>query len=281
MSITPVQRAYQAWASRPPGPASFWYAFGTAVRSVGRMVDELGVSVQGDCAYHEKLPLPCTVVKYAGKAPSVDAAAFVAPSANLIGAVELGRGASVWYSSLIKGDKAGSVLIGELASVGDRAIVNSSTIGKNATIGAGAIVSGAIVGDGSSVGMGAKVGTKSSIGAGAILAAGSVLKPGTTIPPKQLWAGVPAAYVREVSADEAEGLLVQARFTADMATLHCDEAWKDVTQVEVEAADYKRETERTPQMIASQRFDPKWVPLPTLGGYLEKIGAFDLKVPSK
>lgn len=195
--------------------------------------------------------------------------------------MELGRGASVWYSSLIKGDKAGSVLIGELASVGDRALVDSSTIGKNATIGAGAIVSGATVGDGSSVGMGAKVGAKCSVGAGAILAAGSVLKPGTAVPPKQLWAGVPAAYIREVSAEEAEGLLEHARFTADMATMHCDEAWKDVTQVEADAEDYKRDAERTPAMIASQRFDPKWVPLPTLGEHLEKIGAFDLKVAPK
>ena len=46
--------------------------------------------------------------------------------------------------------------------------------------------------------------------------------------------------------------------------------------MEIDAEDYKRDAERTPAMIASQRFDPKWVPMPTLGKQLEEIGAFDL-----
>ena len=183
MSLTPVQRAYLAWSSRPPGPASFWYAVGTAVRSVGRMVDQLGVSAQGDLACLEKLPLPCTVVKHAGVVPTVSGAAFTAPSANLVGAVELGRASSAWYSSLLKGGQRGPTRIGELASIGDRATINSSTVGKSAAIGAGAIVTEASIGDGCSVGIAAKVGAKCTIGAGAVLAAGSVLKPGNHPPP--------------------------------------------------------------------------------------------------
>ena len=51
---------------------------------------------------------------------------------------------------------------------------------------------------------------------------------------------------------------------------------RHLIKVEIDAEDYKRDAERTPAMIASQRFDPKWVPMPTLGKQLEEIGAFDL-----
>ncbi len=59
----------------------------------------------------------------------------------------------------------------------------------------------------------------------------------------------------------------------EVLTHHC---FPFLSQVEIDAEDYKRDAERTPAMIASQRFDPKWVPMPTLGKQLEEIGAFDL-----
>ena len=63
MSLTPIQRANLIWASRPPGPAPLWHAVGSAVRSLGGAIDALGVAIQGDCAHHERLPIPCTAVK--------------------------------------------------------------------------------------------------------------------------------------------------------------------------------------------------------------------------
>eukprot|EP00965_Chrysotila_dentata_P247724 6207921-Pleurochrysis_carterae.AAC.1 len=54
MALTPGQRAAYQLTSRPPGPASFWYSLGTAVRSVGRAIDSLGITLQDDCAHIEK-----------------------------------------------------------------------------------------------------------------------------------------------------------------------------------------------------------------------------------
>jgi len=240
------------------------------VKSVGAALDAFGVSLQGDSATVEKLPMPTTAVKIGGKSPVVDGASFVAPSANLIGGVHLAQGASAWYSSYIEGTE-----VGEMSSVGDRAIVVESVVGKSVHIGAGAIVQSAKLSDECSVGMGSVVGKGASIGAGAAIAAGSVLKAGTAVPAAQLWAGNPAKYVSDVSAESTAGAVRAAEITSELAKLHMDEAWKPLDLVEQDHDDYKREAYRTPDFISSLREDPKWVPLPTLGGSLARIGVHD------
>ena len=162
--------------------------------------------------------------------------------------------------------------IGELSSVGDRAVVVDSVVGKCVHIGAGAIVNGAKLGDESSVGMGCMIGKGASLGPGAALAAGSVLKPGTAVPAKQLWGGNPAVQIGDVGADAAAGVVRTAEVTAELAKIHMEEAWKDLQLVEQEHEDYKREKFRTPDFAESLREDPKWVPLPTLGEHLAKMG---------
>jgi len=271
MSISPAQRAALNFASRPPGPPAFWYAIGTAVRQLGAMIDTAGMSLQGDCATDEKLPLPTTAVKIDGKAPEVGDASFVAPSANLIGAVTLGSGSSVWYSSMVQG-RSGACAIGDMSSVGDRSLVVDSIVGKGVTIGAGSVVSSANIGDESSVGIGCKVLKGSSMGARSVLAAGSLLPAGASVPAGEFWAGSPAKKVGLVTDDDVAGMAGFADMTAEMAKLHQEEAWKDLDVVEQDKEDYKRQKGRTADYISFMRRDPMWVPLPTLGGYLQKIG---------
>jgi len=275
MAFTAAQRASLTWAQRPPGPASLWYAVGTAVRSLGNAMDGLGASFQGDCAYIEKLPVPCTAVKIGGKAPGVDAAAFVAPSANVLGAVTLGKGSSVWYASLLKGDTA-PVSVGDMSAIGDRAVVTGSTVGSSVLIGAGSVVTSSKVGDGSSLGMGCKVGKGCTIGAGAVIAGGSVLPPGTDVPAGQFWAGAPAKFVGPVSDDEAAGILENVQFTSALGGVHQSEAWKPPALIEQDLADYKVVRYRTPTYITTMRYDPGWVPMKTLGDFLEEEKSYDI-----
>lgn len=314
MSVTPLQRASLAWAARPPGPPAFWYAIGSTLRQLGGSLDAMGVEVQGDCATVEKrernclgpeplspchmhenkhcshtlsasslllraVPIPSTAVKISGKAPAADSAGFVAPSANLIGAVKMGAGSSVWYSAMLKGSTA-SVELGELSSVGDRAVVEDSVVGKCVHIGAGAIVTGAKLADECSIGMGAKVGKGATIGSGAALAAGSVLPAGASVPAGELWGGIPAKKVSAIGVDAKEGMVRTCEVTAELAKIHMDEAWKDLALCEQEHEDYKRQETRTPERLSAMRDDPKWVPLPTLGEHLAKIGVqSNLHVP--
>lgn len=269
MSLSAVERAALTAASKPPGPATFWYALGTAVRTLGKSLDAFGAGVMGEAAAAEKLPIPTTAIKMSGKAPTVSAAAaFVAPSANLIGSVTLGSGSSVWYASMLK-----DAQLGELSSVGDRSIVTDSIVGNGVCIGPGSIITAATVGSGSSIGAGCKVLKGASVGEGSVLTAGSVLPAGASVPSGEVWSGVPAAKVERITDADVAGIAATAELTADMGRLHMDHSWKDLALVEQEHGDYKRQRHRTPEAISSLRQDPGWVPLPTLGGFLSEIGA--------
>lgn len=60
-----------------------------------------------------------------------------------------------------------------------------------------------------------------------ILEAGSVLQPGQKVPSGQVWAGSPAAYVRDVTEAEAEGIKARAEALHESALRH--KAELDVT----------------------------------------------------
>lgn len=215
--------------------------------------------------------MPTTAIKVGGKSPVTGGASFIAPSANLVGAVHMADGASAWYSSLLKGS-ATAVEIGEMSNVGDRAVVVDSVVGKYVHVGAGAIVQSATLADESSVGMGCKIGKGASLGKGAALAAGSVLPAGKAVPAGELWGGNPAVLIGKLGPEASAGTVRSAEVTSELAKIHMDEAWKSLSLVNQEHEDYKREAYRTPDFIASLRADPKWVPLPTLGENLTKIG---------
>jgi carbonic anhydrase/acetyltransferase-like protein (isoleucine patch superfamily) len=232
-------------------------------------MDKMGIALEGDAACIEKLPIPTTAVKVGGKAPSIGEASFVAPSANLLGAVTLASGASAWYGALLKGDTQ-PVTVGKLSSVGDNASVVGCTVGESVSIGAGSVVKFSTLADESSVGLGCTVGKGCTLGKGAMLAAASVLPPGTKVPAGQVWAGAPAKQVGTPTAAEAAGVVATASLTADLGTIHMEEAWKDLMLVDQEHADQKRQRQRTIEIIEQMREDPGWVPLPTLGEWLTK-----------
>jgi len=76
------------------------------------------------------------------------------------------------------------------------------TIGHNAT------VHGCVVEDAVLVGMGAVLLNGCRIGEGSILAAGAVIPEGTIVPPRTLWAGVPAKLRRELG-DKDHALILE------------------------------------------------------------------------
>merc|ERR1719379_1282426 len=107
-----------------------------------------------------------------------------------------------------------------------------------------------------SIGLGCIVGAKCTLGKSSMLAAGSVLAPGTVVPPGKVWAGAPAKEVGTVSATDAAGVVATAALTSDIAGLHMAEAWKDLSLVDQEHADYKRQVQQTPETISAMRSDP-------------------------
>jgi carbonic anhydrase/acetyltransferase-like protein (isoleucine patch superfamily) len=153
--------------------------------------------------------------------------AYVASTAVVIGDVTLGKGASVWYGAIIRGDCA-PITIGPLTNVQDGAVIHSDTgvpndVGAGITIGHGAVVHGRRVGDGCLIGIKAVILGGADIGAGCIIAAGAVVKENAVIPPRSLVAGVPAKVMRAVSDAELEQLRGHAAHYLELALTHVRE----------------------------------------------------------
>jgi carbonic anhydrase/acetyltransferase-like protein (isoleucine patch superfamily) len=134
--------------------------------------------------------------------PQVPDDAFVAPSATLIGAVELGAESSVWFGAVLRGD-FDRIEVGDGSCVQDNAVIHAAEglptiVGANATVGHAAMLEGCVVEDGALVAMGAIVLQRARIGAGALVAAGSVVLEGQEIPAGVVAAGVPAVVKKEV-----------------------------------------------------------------------------------
>lgn len=137
--------------------------------------------------------------------PVVPESAWVAPSATVVGDVELGEEASVWYGCVLRGDIA-PIRIGAETNVQDLTVVHVDVdrpclIGDRVGIGHRAIVHACTIGDGSLIGMGAVVLSHVEIGEGSLVAAGAVVTEGMEVPPDSLVVGVPGKVIREV--DEA------------------------------------------------------------------------------
>lgn len=159
--------------------------------------------------------------------PKCAPSAFVHKSAALSGAVTLGENASVWPCAVLRGDIA-EIIVGDNSNIQDNACVHvnyncPAVIGKGVTVGHGAIVHGSKIGDNCLIGMNAVV-LESEIGPNCLIGAGAVVTAGKSIPAGSLVMGVPAKVVRELSEDEINSMLQNAREYVRLAKEYKDKA---------------------------------------------------------
>ena len=148
--------------------------------------------------------------------------AYVAPTAVLIGDVEVGKGASVWFGAVLRADEA-AIVIGEGANVQDNVVIHCAenlptVLEKNASVGHSAQLEGCVVEEGAVVGMGATMLQRSRLGAGSMLAAGAVLPEGTHVAPGHMAAGVPATVKKALDGSSNSWVNTTARHYQDRAT---------------------------------------------------------------
>ena len=156
--------------------------------------------------------------------PQVDATAYVADGAQIIGDVVLGSGASVWFNAVLRGDTE-RITIGAGSNVQDGAILHADpgfpcSIGSGVVTGHGAILHGCQIGDDCLIGMGAIVLNGARVGSGSIVAAGALVPEGKEFPPHTLIVGVPARVVREVTAEDRERIAAGARHYQERASIY-------------------------------------------------------------
>ena len=132
----------------------------------------------------------------------IDPTAFIAPGAIVLGNVHLGRGASVWYNAVLRGD-TDRIAIGDDSNVQDLAMVHADPgfpcrVGCRVTVGHRVILHGCTIEDDCIIGMGAIVLNGARVGHGSVIGAGAVLVEGMDVPPGSLVLGVPGRVVRAV-----------------------------------------------------------------------------------
>lgn len=150
------------------------------------------------------------LAKFLGRRPQLAQAAFIAPCAQIMGAVTLGRDASVFYGCVLRGDIE-EIRVGEGTNIQDGSIIHladdlPALVGDYCTIGHGAIVHACTIGDRCLIGMRATILDGAIIGEESLVAAGAVVTPRTVIPPGSLVMGAPAKVKRPLSDEERAGL---------------------------------------------------------------------------
>ena len=172
-------------------------------------------------------------LSFGGKAPRIDPTAFVAPGAVLIGDVEISAEASIWYNCVLRGD-VNRIRIGARTNIQDGTVLHVDSpkpgdpdghptlIGEEVLIGHMAMVHGCILHDRAFVGLGSIVMDGCEIESDAMLAAGAMLTPGKRIPARQLWAGRPAKYVRDLSDEDLRGMRMGVAHYVELARMHAE-----------------------------------------------------------
>lgn len=135
---------------------------------------------------------------------------FVADNATVIGTVALHRNASVWFNSVLRGDRDW-ITVGERSNIQDGAVLHTDpgirlTIGRNVTVGHQAMLHGCEIGDNSLVGIQAVVLNRARIGRNCLIGANALVPENTEIPDNSLVLGSPAKVKRELSDEEASYL---------------------------------------------------------------------------
>jgi len=136
------------------------------------------------------------VVEHRGKTPRIADSAFVAPTAVIVGDVEIGADSSVWFGAVIRAE-GGSIHIGARCAIEDNAVIHAgendvTALGPGVTIGHCAVVDGCRIEAGAQIGANAVVLHDARVGEGAIVAAGSVVTAGQAVPARSAAIGAPA-----------------------------------------------------------------------------------------
>lgn len=170
------------------------------------------------------------IIPINGKSPKIGKDCFIAPNATIVGDVTIGDSCSIWFGAVLRGDVA-PITLGKNVNVQDNAVIHgtyerhATVIGDNVSIGHSAIVHGATIEDRVLVGMGSIVLDGALVKADTIIAAGAVLTGGKTADSHGIYAGMPAARIKELTPEKSADTIARI---ADHYSLYASWYPKDV-----------------------------------------------------
>lgn len=144
-------------------------------------------------------------IEFNGKRPKVASSAFIAPTAVLIGDVEVGEESSVWFGVVIRGDN-GPIRVGARTSIQDNSVVHvspghSTTVGDDCTVGHAVVMEDCVIENGALIGSNAVILNGARIGSRALIAAGAIVAANANVPPETLNAGAPSIVKRKLEGE--------------------------------------------------------------------------------
>ena len=156
-----------------------------------------------------------------GQAPQLAESAWVADSAQVIGAVTLGPDASVWFGTVVRGDTE-EITIGAGSNIQDASVLHADhgmplVVGERVTVGHQVMLHGCTIGDESLIGIGAVILNGAKIGRNCLVGAGALVTEGKEFPDGSMILGSPAKVVRQLSPEQIEGLRRSAQHYIDNA----------------------------------------------------------------
>lgn len=164
-----------------------------------------------------------TILPFNGRTPVIHPTAFIAPTAVLIGDVEIGAHASVWFGAVLRGDNdEHGIRVGARTSIQDNCVLHVSARGATivedeVTVGHGAVFESCTIRRGSLIGMNAVILHGAVVGAGALVAAGSIVTEGMVVPDNALVAGAPARVRKLLEGESARWVRDSADHYVELA----------------------------------------------------------------
>ncbi len=148
------------------------------------------------------------IYEFDGIRPQIHPEAWIAPTAVLIGRVEVRRGASIWWGAVLRGDNE-PIIVGEDSNVQDGCVLHTDPgfpleIGPGVTVGHQAMLHGCTIEEGALIGIGAVVLNGARIGRESLVGAKALVPEGREIPPRSLVMGIPARIRGELRPEQIE-----------------------------------------------------------------------------
>lgn len=156
------------------------------------------------------------IFSYKDTFPIIDGSAFIAPSANIIGDVNIGEQSSVWFNCTIRGD-VNEIRIGNYTNIQDNSVIHvaeqgqGTYIGNNITVGHSALLHACTIKDNAMIGNQACIMDDCLIEQGAFVAAGALVTPNKVVRSGEVWAGRPAKKLRDVEKKDLDFFQVNTK----------------------------------------------------------------------
>ncbi len=161
---------------------------------------------------------------FEGREPKISPAAWIAPTATIVGDVTIEDEASIWYGAVLRAD-FGPIIVRRGANVQDGSILHGgqdpvTEVGEGATVGPLCVVHGAVIGAEALIGNGATVLDGVTIGSRALVAAGATVAPGMRVPDGMMAVGIPAKVTGEVRGMALQWVQHNPQVYRDLARRH-------------------------------------------------------------